>query len=30
VLIAAVGGGALAAGLTAWQLQTRARRRNSA
>jgi hypothetical protein len=30
VLIAAIGGGALAAGLTAWQLQTRLRRRPQA
>jgi hypothetical protein len=30
ILIAAVGGGALAAGLTAWQLQTRSRRRTGA
>jgi hypothetical protein len=30
LLIAAVGGGALAAGLTAWQLQTRTRRRTGA
>jgi len=30
VLIAAIGGGALAAGLTAWQLQTRSRRRTQA